>query len=337
MLGNEAKQALEGLKRVQAERKQLADLAEAIRSRDPNTVAQKNLWAYGKRLAGLAARGAVGGIGAYSAGLGPGLALTGLGLAQMRFAPNAYTRTARALYGLTEAVAAKQALESSASDAVGRLALVGAQRGVATGKPLAYSGTSDIDRDRKVAEDIAAMTQPKTESDVHRLHARLDKLGLPETLKDSYLQKTVLVQTNLQRRMPKPVVNLGRPRYSDSERMGYEEYMEVALDPAIAIKHLKNGTLTTKHALAVRENYPEVVQAVMNAILDTDLSKLDESSIRRLEMFVDQPLVADHAKDNVQFIQRSHDQMSRTNQPGSQAGGSAASGGGSRAKNIAVK
>jgi hypothetical protein len=191
-------------------------------------------------------------------------------------------------------------------------------------------------RDEQVYEDLLKIHGARSEKDVSTLQAKLESLGLPGALQESLLAKEALIAVNIQKRAPKPVVAGAHPRFSDVEVEGWGEYVQAARDPMTAVKALGQGQLTRQGALALRENYPDLVKAIQDAVLDQPLEELDEQAARKLALLLDMPLTVVQSKDNVQFLQRAHDQMNRTNkvQDGSQGGGSAPSDGGVKSRNI---
>jgi hypothetical protein len=313
-------------------------LAEAMRKTDPDHITFSALKSMALRFARRSVSPiGMGGLGLYAAGpVGLGMALAG-GYAQRKFAPNMYTVIGKKMGALMSAVNAKESVEGVAAKAVKGLTTANwmGVRGMGIPAAIGYK-VGGAKRDEQVYEDLLKIHGARSEKDVSTLQAKLESLGLPGALQESLLAKEALIAVNIQKRAPKPVVAGAHPRFSDVEVEGWGEYVQAARDPMTAVKALGQGQLTRQGALALRENYPDLVKAIQDAVLDQPLEELDEQAARKLALLLDMPLTVVQSKDNVQFLQRAHDQMNRTNkvQDGSQGGGSAPSDGGVKSRNI---
>ena len=293
-------------------------LRESIKT--PEQLTLKSIW--------RAVRpGGVAGFVAYASGAGPlgSLALGAIGrAADSHLNPDFYMRVANKGAGAMRAVAKRFEIDTAANQAMRALAGNFVPKAAGIAQSYSVEGAS---RDQLLAEDAERVNKAMSMPDQESLAARLDSMQMPQAYKHAAVGKSLQIAANIQRKLPKPVVLGGqfgsKPRYAESETMDFEEYVSAASDPESAIKALKDGSITMAQAEAMRDNYPEIVQQVKNALLDHTMAPMEEQAIRKLEIFFGEPLMVEHGPDFIKLVQQNYEQAAKTNQEGSQGGGSA--------------
>lgn len=293
-------------------------LRESIKT--PEQLTLKSIW--------RAVRpGGVAGFVAYASGAGPlgSLALGAIGrAADSHLNPDFYMRVANKGAGAMRAVAKRFEIDTAANQAMRALAGNFVPKAAGIAQSYSVEGAS---RDQLLAEDAERVNKAMAMPDQESLAARLDSMQMPQAYKHAAVGKSLQIAANIQRKLPKPVVLGGqfgsKPRYAESETMDFEEYVSAASDPESAIKALRNGSITMAQAEAMRDNYPEIVQQVKNALLDHTMAPMEEQAIRKLEIFFGEPLMVEHGPDFIKLVQQNYEQAAKTNQEGSQGGGSA--------------
>mgnify|MGYP000302338539 FL=1 len=285
-------------------------------------------WLKGKAWKHAIAGGILGGPMGAVAGIGKGAALASVDGAISHFLPayksNAIFKAAQ----LSEAVGATMTVDGAARAAVDHL--FGQKLPIAVSTAMAPGFLSSSQNPSKAATDhvqrLSAETQ-NTDSLTTRIQQSV--AHLPPEGQAQAAAKMTSILANIRARSPKPVIQQGPfgepPQFADSDLYAYEDYAAAASDPAFFLKALKSHSATPAMADAIHENWPELIDTMRDQFMErAGGGRPDTQAIRQMELLFGDALLPENRKDNVDFVQHFYDQNNRTNQPGSQGGGSKA-------------
>lgn len=278
----------------------------------------------------VAGGGALGSIGAVLGGVKGGLVGTAADIALKRAFPHYAPRLMYGAGGLSQAAAATLSTDAAARSAVASLfsARLPSMAAAVVGTLSSQGDPSDAATTH--AQRVANMAgNPELLS--QRVEAAIR--GLPHDGQGPASAKVATVVANIQKRAPQAIIQPsafgGKPVFSNTDINNYEDYSAAAMDPAVALKAMRARALTPAMADAINENWPELVDTMRDQFLNSagaaNGKEPDTQAIRQYEILTGEALLPENRPDNVAFIQRFWDQDNRTNQQGSQGGGSAGS------------
>ncbi len=279
----------------------------------------------GKGVVGGAAAAIGGLMGGPKVGMLAGAVGSGLDSALSSAVPNYASRGLMSVGSLAEAMGATFQVDAAARGAVNSLFGKALPIGTSTMRSAFLSEASD--RDQLVSAHIDHVAK------VNQSGAIMDQLErrtahLPLSGRTDAAARLAIIEANIQRNAPIPVVQPGvfgePPKYDDVSVHKYEDYVSVSRDASVALKAMRTRQLTPAMAEAMKDNHPELVETMRDQFIDSvgGGESLDDQSARQMEVLFGEPILPQNRKDFKDLMQRAYDMDRRTDQPGSQGGGS---------------